>query len=344
MDVPYSLPVVFVRERLLDLLRPVLPQRTVFVNNRRAFFGASFTRRAVAFVDAEYLDLVDGANVDVPIVAVLDVPAADTLEMTIQLLDQHPWLSHVIQAPLLSLGRARAHLEALIDRLASQSAPGLPSSNGRVALLARASRREARLARMRDYFIEHQVPERVITSLVDVGEELIMNGLYNAPMEAGFCGRVHTRDEDIELPPDRACEITYGVEDATLFVRLRDKFGALRRERMLEVLARCSGRAVDLDVSRGGAGLGLWRIFSAASNITVAVVPGQSTDITVVVGKQDSRRMARPLSVDLFFAEPQQAAWPSLADDREDRSLAMDQSITLMVQDGSTPTPTPTPN
>jgi hypothetical protein len=328
---------------LQELLRLALPQRTTFVQNRRAFFGASFTRGAVAFVDANYLDLIDGARMSIPIVAVLDVPVADTLPRTIRLLDEHAWLSHVVQTPLLSLSRGRTHLEGLLDRLTSRSpASQPPVGHGRVALLARASRRDARIDRMREYFDEQAAPaERAISSLVEVSEELIMNGLFNAPLEGGFFGRVHSRDEDIELPPERACEISYGVDDATLFVRVRDKFGALRRTRMLEVLARCSGRAVDLDVSRGGAGLGLWRAFSAASNISVTVIPGQLTDITVVVGKNDSRRMARPLSVDLFFGGPHESSWQH--DIVDSRSLDMDQSITLMLRDGNTVTPTPTP-
>jgi hypothetical protein len=190
---------------------------------------------------------------------------------------------------------------------------------------------------MREFFQTREIPERIVTNLVEVGEELVMNGLYDAPMEAGFFSKARSRSEDIELPVERACEISYGMDGNATFIRVRDTFGALKRGRLVDVLLRCSEEAVNLDESRGGAGLGLWRIFAAASSINIMVLPGTLTDITVSIGAKDSRRLVRPQAVDLYFAN-EAADWAQALP--TDDGFLMDHSITL-IRDGSTPTPSP---
>ena len=333
-------PVVFAAESTVRLLRRVLPPSTVFVRNRRELFGASFTPGAVAFVDYDLLETIEGGKIDIPIVAIMNVSAHDALIETVRALGAFSWLAHVIQAPLLSLDRAGAHLELLLKRLVSGGDPSPlgRSAVGRSAFIARASKRSARFDRMREFFETQGLPERLVTTLMDVGEELVMNGLYDAPKDGGFHTEVHSRNEDVELPPERACEISYGIEDANAFVRLRDPFGALTRERLIQVLSRCAvGHGeVEIDPSRGGAGLGMWRIFSAASTLAVTVVPGSITDVTVSIGKNDSRRLVRPLAVDLYFADAPRT-W-SLAGDED--SFLVDNSFTLAIGE-STPTPSP---
>lgn len=331
-------PVVFAKEGLAERIKGALPARTIVVRRRAELFGACFTPGAVAFVDFDLLDMIDGANMPVPIIAIMDVPAATALQATIAALETYPWLAHVVQAPLLAMERARLHFDALLERIgpSAQRALGV-NAMGRTALLARASRREARFERMRQYFESRGISERMSATLLDVAEELVMNALYNAPLEAGFFAQPHSRMDDVELPPDRACEISYGVEDSTVFVRVRDPFGALKRERLLEVLARCKVQDVQLDESRGGAGLGLRRIFSAASAVSIIVVPGSFTEFTIVLGRADSRRVARPLAVDLHFANNQSAS--AFADN--DDPFLVDQSITFALQRGGSITPGP---
>lgn len=333
-------PVVFASESNAELLRRVLPQRTLFVKNRRELFGAMFTRGAVAFVDFDIMDSIDGGMIDAPIVALMSVPSQDALKTTVSALEKYSWLSHVVQAPLLSMDRGRAHCDALLERLVTigeESSPVGSDAVGRSALIARASRRVVRFDRMRDFFAAQGLTQRLTETLLDVGEELVMNGLYDAPKEGGFYKRVFSREQDVELPADRAPEISYGVEPSTAFVRLRDPFGSFTRDRLIEVLARCASKDVDIDHSRGGAGLGLWRIFKAASSIAVKVIPGSLTDITVSIGRNDSRRIARPLAVDLYFGN-QPYKWAAVG--RDEDQFLVDQSITLLRGD-HTPTPSP---
>jgi hypothetical protein len=155
-----------------------------------------------------------------------------------------------------------------------------------------------------------------------------MNALYNAPTEAGYFKAPVSRMEDVTLPLDRACEVSYGIEAGTAFVRLRDTFGALRHDRLLEVLARCNTNEVTLDESRGGAGLGMWRVFSAATTVAITVIPGRLTDILIRMAPKQRKTARQLLAVDLFFLPDSQNVADAHALDQD--SGLFEHSITMI--------------
>ena len=345
--------VVFAGEAQAALVRAASPQPCVCVRDRDEFIAETAKRGVVAFVDAELLAKIDrevsevyrerehdGAYAElvyqvsreitsVPVVAIVDAPPAETLPRVVQLFTRYPWLSHVVSRTLLASSIARGHLTTLIDRLASDPAHGQIGSAGvgRVARLARASRREARFERIHEFFARQGLPPRAIAAFGEIAEELVMNALYDAPLEAGYFKAAVPRTEDVELPQEHACEISYGTDDGNAFVRVRDTFGALSRDRLLEVLRRCQTRNVDLDTSRGGAGLGLWRVFSSATTVSITVIPGRLTDILVGIATRD-RKLGRQLqAVDLQFAPEANGSCDALRDDQHGE---LDRSITLV--------------
>lgn len=310
-------------------LHAVLPGPLVRVTNR-AQLRSAVLRGAILFVDLEMIDQLEGLTLATPIVAIVD--GKDALSTTVRTLAQYPWLSHVLTPALLTSPRACTHLALLLESLVDGPQQTLLGGGGfgRVALLAQASRREARLARMQQFFAKHGISERVITTIVEVAEELVMNALYDAPSEARYFAKPRQRIEDVHLPPELACEISYGIEDETIFVRVRDPFGALSRKRLFEVLSRCNSRTVTLDESRGGAGLGLWRVFAAASSVAIRVMPGSLTEIVVGIGTRNGRALAKQLhAVDMFFA-PRNEDYEALAIIPDDAHGELDHSITLI--------------
>lgn len=298
-------PVVLAKEAHAQLLRSLFPNATV-VFDRRELSGATLTGSAVAFVSHELLSTVDPTSVLSPIVVVIDTEPKSSLQDTVRTFVEYPWVSHVLASTVLSSPSAANHLQTLFERLevgADQRQLGA-TGRGRKALLTSASRREARFERIRAYFEKQDISPRLINTILDASEELVMNALYDAPLEAGYFERAYQRSEDVILPDHLACEISYGVDGDTAFVCLRDPFGSLTRGRLLEVLNRCKaeGGNVDLDPSRGGAGLGLWRIISGASTLAIHVIPGTLTEIFVGFSISDGRKGLRPAAIDLFFS------------------------------------------
>ena len=301
---PYSA-VVYAGHACASVLCPALSRPCVRVTTVTQLF-AEVARRpnAVAFIDADLLSRIDGEDLEVPVVAIIDEPPAGARSKTIRLLAAFPWLSHCLSSSLLKTPLARPHLAMFMDRLFDGSDQRILGNGGvgRVAKIAHAVRRETRFERMHQFFAKHGLSDRAIASIADVSEELVMNALYDAPAEAGYFKAAVPRTEDVELPDDYGCEISYGIEDGNVFVGLRDPFGAFTRERLLEVLNRCNADAVELDESRGGAGLGLWRIFSTATTIAITVIPGRLTEFVVRMTVQNGRLVKQLCAVDLFFA------------------------------------------
>jgi len=293
LDVRSPLSVVYAREAQASLLQAALPQPLLCVRSAVDLVSATAIDEGVpvAFVDLDLLPHIDRQLHEVPIIAIAESKPQDMLACAVRALARYPWLAHVLSSQALTAPRARGFLAKLLARLAVGPAHPVLGEDGigRVALLACASRRQARLQRMREFFGRHQLTERAITTLLEVGEELVMNALYDAPAEAGYFKRPRSRTEHVELPDELACQISYGIEDGTAFVRVRDPFGALSRERVVNVLTRCNRPEVTLDESRGGAGLGMWRVFSVASQIAITVVPGSFTEVLVGIRIKDGR-------------------------------------------------------
>ncbi|CAN5501410.1 hypothetical protein BH11MYX1_BH11MYX1_27640 [soil metagenome] len=327
---PYSV-LVFAEERIAVGLAASMPRPCVRVRSfEELVLQAKIRHNAVAFVGQAYLSHISPSMVSIPLVAVL-AETPRMLSASVDLLAAYPWLAHTLASPLLTLPSATELLDQLLDRLiASGARPVLGASGvGRIAMLADASRRSERFGRMRDFFERHEVSDRTVTSIIEVAEELVMNSLYDAPFEAGYLKTIVPRTENIELPQEHACEISYGIEREQIFVRVRDTFGALTRRRLVEVLGRCNASSVKLDETRGGAGLGLWRIFSAASSVSIRVSPRHVTDILISISTQRGRAAKSLRAVDLSFG-------PEPANDALDPAMLpsdldmLDRSVTLL--------------
>jgi len=322
--------VLFMGEATREKLCAVLPIPYICVKNRAEFVAAAKPESAcVAFADVDLLLQLDRKAPKIPLVGVIDAPT-DTLSKTVKTYETYQWLSHVVSATIFATPHAKQHLAMFIQRIVDGPDVGVISTTsiGRVALLARASKRETRFERMNEFFTKHGLSSRLLTAIHDIAEELVMNALYDAPLEAGFFKDAVPRTEDVDLPANRACEISYGIEAGNVFVRLRDPFGALNRRRLLDVLSRCNSENVQLDESRGGAGLGLWRVFSTASTITVTVIDHRLTDFVVWIAPKNGKLAKQLLAVHLFFQTDNHLDSESLM--IEDGDSELDRSVTLV--------------
>ena len=316
--------VAFGSDKLVARLEEILPCPCVRVRTSRELAVEAVKPGVMVFIEWDLLCHIDAELTGIPIVAIMD-DSPEMLPRLVRSLNAYPWLSHGMAHTLLFQPRAKAHLARFVERLAMGTEPGM-LGEARVALLARASHRASRFERIRTFFSQRGVSGRTIDRISEVLEELVTNALYDAPLEAGYFKSSVERTEDVDLPPTLACEISYGLDDTLAYIRVRDPFGALTRTRMLSVLNRCNAVGVELDESRGGAGLGLWRVFSVASTVTVTVDPGRLTEILVSIATKD-KRAAGAVAVDLFFAPTVSARRPRVTDDEQD---LLDHSITLV--------------
>jgi hypothetical protein len=319
-------PLILANKRHTALLSAVLPEPHVRVDSWAEVVAESSRRRCVVFVDSELLGTTaDAVTNNLEIVAISSASRVDAIATLIE----RPWLSHLLTTEILSSPCARLHITTLLGQIDHGLEPDVlgPSGIGRAALLASSARRDARFERMRDFFAAQGVSERGITNVIDIAEELVTNALYDAPAEARFFDAPIPRTQEVNLPPEHACEIRYGIEDQCLFVRVRDPFGAFTRSRLVEVLSRCGTQGMTLDESRGGAGLGLWRVLSKGMAVVVSVIPGRVTDFFVRIAMTKTHN--QPFAIHLYFPDRERdGSLGRFAADHDDD--LMDESFTAV--------------
>lgn len=333
--------IVWMAEPRARALREVCGSDIVTVDSARAFLEAPRDARTVSFVDDTSLRALDLAAVDQRIAVDQMAPQSiiaicdDTLQTAINWLPSRPWLAHVVSMSMLSHPLAREHLKNVTTTLTSVTQPRLldwlgPDVTGRRVRLAHAHKRVERLERMSDYLAGKGTSERTIQMIRDAAEELLTNAFYDAPVAAGAVRNAISRTQDVSLPDDSACDMVYGCREDLAIVRVRDPFGSLSRLRLVEVLTRCArtDMKVEVDETMGGAGLGLWRIFSVATFVAISVVNNRHTEFLVGIGKRVGG--PRPFAFHLFFKDRGGAVrrWKLL--DHESTKPTPSNSITIV--------------
>lgn len=154
-------------------------------------------------------------------------------------------------------------------------------------------------------------PPRTAARLAEVAHELLMNAMYDAPAdEDGHPRYSHDRKMDIELDDSEVPTFRLASDGVTLALQVVDNFGRLTRAHVVSGVTRGLGAAHDpsanvLDTSQGGAGLGIFRIFSASAATVVEIKPGRYSIVTsffdLNVNARDARTM--PVSLHLFDDE-----------------------------------------
>jgi hypothetical protein len=164
---------------------------------------------------------------------------------------------------------------------------------------------------MREFLPTAGVSARASQILCDAADELIANAFYTAPLAAGAVDERIGPTSDVTLPETSACDVVYGKADEFAIVRVRDPFGALTREALVNALSLCANPSA----STPAQGLGLWRLLSIASFVAIYVVDRHHTDVMVGVGDIDSGGGgARPYALHIFNKPSQRHRNWKLAD------------------------------
>ncbi len=116
-----------------------------------------------------------------------------------------------------------------------------------------------------------------------VCDELMMNGLYHAPVDdegnelyAGYSVR-----ELAQLSGVPPIQVQYGCSGRYFGVSVTDGGGSLTRARTLEYLRRALGE-VEIEDKKTGAGLGLVSVMRSVSKLIFNVKPGHATEVVAL--------------------------------------------------------------
>ena len=245
-----------------------------------------------------------------PLLAEADVVCADTFDADYiaEQVRAHPRLRGVlwtaeplkrslryhIESPRIDDVLARKDFESpprawetlmVARRLAGHGAPPITAFldwGANVAELAvgTSTDRDSAVAQVQLFVGALQLPKRVAEMFGELAHELLMNAMYDAPVDASGQPRyAHDRKASIALLDGERPRVSIGTDGTRLAFQVRDPFGRLERRHVVDGLARGLAGG-EMDTSHGGAGLGMLVCHNATSALFFDVVKGKHTEVT----------------------------------------------------------------
>lgn len=144
------------------------------------------------------------------------------------------------------------------------------------------------------------VPRRVAMNVSNAAHELLMNAMYDAPIDAtGRSLYASDRAAIISLQEHEIPTLRLTVDSHYLALDVSDPFGRLSRAKLFGGLVR--GRAGAIDRSGGGAGLGLHRLFMSASVLRAEVASGRQTLVSWILDRRVDQMAQRTQARSIYY-------------------------------------------
>lgn len=138
------------------------------------------------------------------------------------------------------------------------------------------------ISEMATHFAKIGVRKTIIERCSFVAEELLMNAIYDAPVDSsGKSVYNHLpRTEKITLKPHEQGTFKFACDGILAGISVTDPFGALRKETLYEYLvSNYEGRAGELNKNKGGAGRGLFQLIASSDLVIFNLKTSKSTEV-----------------------------------------------------------------
>lgn len=161
---------------------------------------------------------------------------------------------------------------------------------------------------MLEHFRGFGVRNAILEKIQVVTEELLMNAIYDAPVDGSGKALFNhlQRTEKIHLARGQEAKLKYGTDGMFLAVSVTDPFGSLTKSVIMKYLESCyQGQAGIYNKEKGGAGRGLHMIIESANLTIFNVVSGHKTEVISLFNLEKSDQEVPP-TFHLFFADNSQ--------------------------------------
>ena len=176
-----------------------------------------------------------------------------------------------------------------------------------------------------DFAAQSKMRRQVRNAIGQVCEELLMNALYDAPVDDDgqqIFAEVDPHDRTKSRSP-KPVSIRYAATESQFAIAVRDRFGRLAKNTVLAYIDKCLHSPNQIDRKTYGAGLGLYLVANAAASYVVNVAYGIATEVVCTF----DRGAKAPLRLVGVFVHPGQAEMlqngptPEMAHRRPDDEL-----------------------
>jgi hypothetical protein len=149
--------------------------------------------------------------------------------------------------------------------------------------LRRSAQKTAAVEALNTFLTKRGVASRLAQLAAQAADELIMNAVFDAPVDAEgrrFRKEVD-RNADFELRPDHV-DIEIACADEYTGICVADAYGSLQRGILMGLLKKdYQGRSYNLKSEEHGAGLGVHGLIQAGLSVLFVCKPGLRTEVTV---------------------------------------------------------------
>lgn len=156
-----------------------------------------------------------------------------------------------------------------------------------------------------NFAAESNIRKRLRDGIGQVCEELLMNALYDAPVdETGkqVFAEVDPCDRVDSCSP-RPVSIRYAATETQFAIAVRDRYGRLAKNTIIVYINKCLNSPNQIDRKAYGAGLGLYLVANAAASYIVNVAYDIATEVICTF----DRKSKLPLRLVGVFTHPSEA-------------------------------------
>ncbi len=241
-----------------------IPHRFVFVSVEAADAGAT---RALVPRLRPHAELM------------IITPKARLAELTVQLADDH--VNHAVVGDQLEDGVFVTAQKLLTGDIFGIEKYVPPGTDVKYERLRDFEGRERAIRNVLSHAEESGLRKQVRSAIGQTVEELLMNALYDAPVDANgkqLFAEVDPRQRrDMQAP--RPVSIRYASTEQGFVIAVRDRYGRLAKNTILSYLEKCLHSENQIDRKTYGAGLGLYLIMNSVASYVVNVAHGVATEV-----------------------------------------------------------------
>lgn len=157
------------------------------------------------------------------------------------------------------------------------------------AIATQSNERQFHMQRWKRFAMEHSIAAHVCCGLESALDEMFANATYHAPIEGDKRLNAHVR-RGVSVTSPRHIQVRFLLDALQAVVVVRDEYGSLSPERVIENLSRCYNTArfkLDHDLKTGG--LGFFLILQSINRLVINIDPGHFTEV-IALRSLDQRR------------------------------------------------------
>ncbi|HEY1080265.1 MAG TPA: cyclic nucleotide-binding domain-containing protein [Bdellovibrio sp.] len=226
----------------------------------------------------------------------------------VRILERHRFVDHIISRDAEDKNATIRYVLTALGKLLNKDLFGVEKYltwgvEVKTKAIVRSGQREELREEVFAYFKKMGMRTTVLERVNTVLEEMLMNAIYDAPVDANGKSLFNhkSRKEEINLDTHQQSTLSFASDGVLLAVSVKDPFGSLTKDIIIDYLLSCYGGAAgSMNAEKGGAGRGLHQIIENADLTVFNVKKGVRTEVICLFNVDGQKKEAQP-SFHYFF-------------------------------------------